>query len=372
MRCLNLCGISKIVMDNAAELARWRQQIDELDQSVLALINQRAELAHKIGQLKTGTLYRPEREAQVLTHIRHTNPGPLSDETVTFLFREIMSACLAFERPITVGYLGPVGTYSQEAALRHFGCSARFDALPTLDKVFESCVQRVVDFIIVPVENSTEGAVNRTLDLLLTSPLKICGEYYLKIQHQLWALPTVQGLSSIQRVYAHSQPFGQCQRWLQQYLPNAETYAVSSNAEAARLVSEGPPTWAAIGGPLLGENYPLTSLALHLEDEPNNTTRFLILGPESAGVSGQDKTSLILATPNKPGAIHQLLTPFAQQGVSLTRLESRPAKTSLWEYVFYLDIQGHSQDPELALALKAVQEQALFYKLLGSYPVAKI
>lgn len=359
-------------MDNAAELARWRQQIDELDQSILALINQRAELARKIGQLKTGMLYRPEREAQVLTHIKNTNPGPLSAETVTFLFREIMSACLAFERPITIGYLGPVGTYSQEAALRHFGCSAHFEALSSLDSVFESCTHQEVDFIIVPVENSTEGAVNRTLDLLLTSSLKICGEYYLKIQHQLWALPEVQDLSMIQRVYAHSQAFGQCQRWLQQYLPHAETYAVSSNAQAAHLVSEGPPTWAAMGGPLLGEHYPLTSIALHLEDEPNNTTRFLVLGPESAGVSGRDKTSLILATQNKPGAIHQLLTPFAQQGVSLTRLESRPAKTALWEYVFYLDIQGHAQDAKLALALQEVQKQALFYKLLGSYPVAKV
>jgi chorismate mutase/prephenate dehydratase len=350
-------------------LESLRDEIDRIDREILALVNARAITAGRIGKLKTGVLYRPEREAQVLRRIKEQNPGPLNSDTAAFLFREIMSACLAFERPITVAYLGPAGTYSEAALVRHFGHAARTLGCATLDEVFQAAENGKAEFAVVPVENSTEGAVGRTLDLMIETPLKICGEVQLRIRHQLLVAPAVADLKSIRRVFSHSQSLAQCQRWLNTHLPDAERVAVSSNAEAARLASSQADA-AAIAGELAGERYGLKPLFADIEDEAGNTTRFLVLGPEEAEPSGKDKTSLVLAARNRPGAIHELLSPMARHGVSMTRLESRPSKTALWEYVFFVDIEGHQQDAPVLAALNEIREKALFCKVLGSYPVA--
>lgn len=351
-------------------LQTLRQDIDRIDLEILRLINARAHAAGDIGKLKTGVLYRPEREAQVLRGVREQNPGPLSGDTVAFLFREIMSACLAFERPVTVACLGPSGTYSEAAAVRHFGHAANTLGCAALEDVFRTVETGKADFAVVPVENSSEGAVGRTLDLMTESPLKICGEIQLRIRHQLLVPPGLDELGNVQRVFSHSQSLGQCQHWLNAYLPQAERIAVASNAEAARLASESEAAdAAAIAGELAGERYGLRVLAANIEDEATNTTRFLVLGPEIPGPSGHDKTSLVLATRNRPGAIHDLLTPLARHGVSMTRLESRPSRTALWEYVFFVDVEGHCSDEAVADAIREVGEKASFCKVLGSYPV---
>jgi chorismate mutase/prephenate dehydratase len=351
------------------ELIALRDQIDALDLQILALINCRAELAGQIGALKSGPLYRPEREAQVLERIRQHNGGPLPDANIMFLFREIMSACLAFERPVSVAFLGPSGTYSETAAIRHFGHAAETRNYPSLEDVFHAAESGATQYAVVPVENSTEGAIARTLDLMVDSPLQICGEILLRIRHQLLVPAGVTDLKSISRVYAHAQSLGQCRHWLNANLPQAERIPVSSNAEAAKMARQEPGC-AAIAGTLAAERYELTVLAPNIEDEANNTTRFLVLGMHPAGPSGQDKTSLVLSTPNRPGAIHDLLAPLATHGVSMTRLESRPARTALWEYVFFVDIEGHQSLPAVQEALATMKENARFFKCLGSYPRA--
>jgi len=348
-----------------------REKIDQIDQEVLRLLNARAEAAGEIGKLKTGVLYRPEREAQVLRRVRELNPGPLGADIVAYLFREIMSACLAYERPITVACLGPAGTYSEAAAVRQFGHAAKTLGCATLDDVFRAAETGKADFAVVPVENSTEGAVGRTLDLMIETPLKVCGEIQLRIRHQLLASPELTALKDVKRVFSHGQSLGQCQHWLNAYLPQADRIAVVSNAEAARLAAEQQGS-AAIAGELAGERYGLHVLYANIEDESTNTTRFLVLGPELPGPSGRDKTSMVLAARNRPGAIHELLTPFATCGVSMTRLESRPSRTALWEYVFFVDVEGHQQDDAVATAIRAIEEKALFSKILGSYPVAAL
>ena len=352
-------------------LQSLREEIDRIDLDILRLVNARARAAGDIGRLKTGVLYRPEREAQVLRGVRTHNPGPLSGDTVAFLFREIMSACLAFERPVTVACLGPAGTYSEAAAVRQFGHAAQTVGCATLEDVFRTTETGKADFAVVPVENSTEGAVGRTLDLMIETSLKACGEIQLRIRHQLLAAPALTDLSAIRTVYSHGQSLGQCQHWLNAHLPHAERVAVASNAEAARLVAERSDA-AAIAGELAGERFGLHVLQGDIEDEASNTTRFLVLGPEIPGPSGQDKTSLVFATPNRPGAIHELLTPLAQHGVSMTRLESRPSRMVLWEYVFFVDVEGHCEDPAVAAAIREIAGKASFCKVLGSYPVAAL
>ncbi len=350
-------------------LKSFRAQIDAIDQEILRLISERATLAHEIGKLKTGMLYRPEREAQVLRRVSEANPGPLSDDTVAFLFREIMSACLALERPVTVAYLGPQGTYSEGAATRHFGHAAHFLPCATLDEVFRAAETGQADFSVVPVENSAEGAVARALDLMIQTPLIACGEVLLRIRHQLWVSHETRSLEDVARVYSHSQSLAQCQQWLNHHLPSAERLPVSSNAEAVRQAAMHQGA-AAIAGESAGERYALKVLFPHIEDDPNNTTRFMVFGPESLAPSGRDKTSLVLAVRNRPGAVHELLSPLARFGVSMTRLESRPSRMALWEYVFFVDVEGHQTDERVASALEAIKGEALMCKVLGSYPVA--
>ncbi len=352
----------------ADELAQHRAAIDAIDGEILKLVNARASHAQAIGALKGGQLiYRAEREAQVLRRVKENNPGPLADESVARLFREIMSACLALEKPLSIGFLGPLGSFSQAAAIKHFGHAALTQACPSIDEVFRQVEAGITDYGVVPVENSTGGAVGTTLDLLLASPLKVCGEVDLRV-HQF--LLRKSGLTDKPvRVYSHTQSFAQCHEWLNQNLPGIERRTVASNSEAARLAAEDP-TAAAIAGEMAGELYGLDIMARNIEDQPNNTTRFLVIGNHDAAPSGKDKTSLVLSAKNRPGAMFDLLAPLADNQVSMSKLESRPSRTGLWEYMFYVDIDGHRLDEKIAKALQELSERAAFLKVLGSYPAA--
>lgn len=354
---------------SADELQRLRESIDRIDEKLLEALSERARLARAVGSLKVGQAYRPEREAQVLTRIKERNPGPLSGETVALIFREIMSACLAIERPITVAYLGPKGTFSERATLKHFGLAA--DAMPvaSIDEVFRSVESGAADFGVIPVENSTEGAVGRSLDLMSQSPVHVCGEVIVRIHHNLMAKTPSADFRDIRRVFSHGQSLGQCHEWLNTNLPHAERVAVASNAEAARRAADEPGS-AAVAGEMAATHYGLTILAANIEDEPNNTTRFLVVGDYEPKPSGRDKTSLILSAKNRAGAVYEMLTPFARRGVSMTKFESRPSRIALWEYLFFVDIEGHKDDRQVAEALTEVGEIAGYIKVLGSYPVA--
>ena len=354
---------------SAEELQRLRESIDRVDDKLLEMLNERARLARAVGSLKVGQAYRPEREAQVLRRVKERNPGPLSGETMALLFREIMSACLAVERPITVAYLGPRGTFSERATVKHFGLAAEAVAAASIDEVFRSVESGAADFGVVPVENSTEGAVGRSLDLMPQTPMKVCGEVIVRIHHNLMAKVPPRELSEVKRVFSHGQSLGQCHEWLNTHLPHAERVAVASNAEAARRAADEAHS-AAVAGEMAAEHYGLAILAANIEDEPNNTTRFLILGDYQPRPSGRDKTSLILSARNRAGAVYEMLTPFATRGVSMTKFESRPSRVALWEYLFFVDIEGHRDDPQVAEALEEVGRIAGYIKVLGSYPVA--
>ncbi len=353
-------------------LAGVRTEIDGIDAELLRLLNQRARCAQKVGEIKAehgdaGYIYRPEREAQVLRRLQEQNPGPLLGENITFFFREVMSACLSLEQPLGIAFLGPLGTFSESAATKHFGHAARLLPQSSIDDVFREVESGHAQYAVVPVENSTEGAVGRTMDLLLGTQLKICGEVVLRIHQNL--LTNETDLNNITRVYSHAQSLAQCHEWLNRMLPNAQRISVGSNAQAAQKASEEAGT-AAIAGEAAAARYSLPRLAENIEDEPNNTTRFLVLGRHDAGPSGRDKTSLIMSAPNRTGSLHGLLLPLAEAGVSMTRLESRPARHTLWDYVFFVDIDGHHDEPKVAKALTELKQQAAYLKVLGSYPAA--
>ena len=351
------------------QLLPHRNAIDEIDRQVLQLLNQRAAHARAIGELKgTGTVYRPEREAQVLRRIKDLHPGPRPDESVARLFREVMSECLALERPLTVAYLGPQGTFTQLAAIKHFGHAAHTVACATVDDSLRQAEARQADFAVAPVENSTEGSVGRTLDLLVSTPLRACGEVVLRIHHHL--LSRADSRDDIDVVYAHAQALAQCHHWLNNNLPaRVRRVAVASNAEAARLAQEEPKA-AAIAGQAAAEIYRLNKLADSIEDEPDNTTRFLVLGHQEVAAGGRDKTSLVVSTPNKVGALNRLIEPFTRAGVSMSKFESRPSRSGLWEYLFFIDIEGHAGDDNVAAALAELRERTGFVKVIGSYPQA--
>ncbi|WP_416192134.1 prephenate dehydratase [Neisseria sp. CCUG12390] len=353
------------------QLKPYRDAIDEIDAAVLRLLNERAQHAHTIGELKgTGTVYRPEREAAVLRRIQALNQGPLPDESVARLFREIMSECLAVERPLTIAYLGPQGTFTQQAAIKHFGHAAHTQACTTVDDCFKLVETRQADYLVAPVENSTEGSVGRTLDLLAASSLKACGEVVVRIRHNLMRKNSHE-INGVTKVFAHAQALAQCNDWLGRNLPKAERIPVTSNAEAARMVAESDDgTLAAIAGITAAEIYRLDIAAECIEDEPNNTTRFLVLGHQDTGSTGHDKTSLVISTPNRAGAVMGLLQPFTDLGISMTKFESRPSKSAVWEYLFFIDIEGHQDDERVQKALQLLGERASFVKVIGSYPVA--
>ncbi|MDD5389059.1 MAG: prephenate dehydratase [Gallionellaceae bacterium] len=349
------------------QLSRLRNRIDALDEEMLRLLNERAGIAQEIGHIKNGSIYRAEREAQVVRRLQAANAGPLPAESISVLFKEIMSACRALEQPLSVAYLGPQGTFSEAAAVKHFGHAVIGLPCADIDEAFRAVERGEASFSVAPVENSTEGAVNRTLDLLLSSPLKICGEVKLRVRQHL--MRKGEDMQGIKVVYSHAQSLGQCHEWLGQHLYGVEAVRVTSNAEAARMAAENPDA-AAIAGELAAEHYDLNIVARDIEDEPNNTTRFLVLGNEDAAPSGRDKTSLVLSAKNRPGSLLELLAPLAGHNIGLSKLESRPARKGSWDYVFYMDIDGHRNDSNIQNALHAVEEHCTFLKVLGSYPVA--
>jgi len=352
------------------ELLKLRNEIDRIDEEILARLAERARCAQRVGEIKRGVMYyRPEREAQVLRRLAELNPGPLSADAVKTIFREVMSACLGLEQPLRVAYLGPAGTFSESASRKHFGSAPNFLPMPAIDDVFRAVEAGNADYGVVPVENSTEGAVGGTLDLLLANPLKVCGEVRLRIHQQL--MSRAEGIGAARRIYSHAQSLAQCHEWLNRNLPHLPRIPVASNAEAARMAAEDPES-CAIAGEAAAQLYGLNILAPNIEDDPNNTTRFLVIADHDAGPSGRDRTSLVFSAANRPGAIHGLLEPLARHGVDMTKLQSRPARSGLWEYVFYADINGHREDAAVAAALKELDERAAFVKVIGSYPVAAI
>lgn len=346
-----------------------RNAIDEIDRQVLELLNRRAGHARAIGELKgTGVVYRPEREAQVLRRIKELNQGPLPDEAVARLFREIMSECLAVERPLTIAYLGPAGTFTQQAVMKHFGHAAHAVACTTIDDSLRMVEARQADYVVAPIENSTEGSVGRTLDLLVSTPLRVCGEVELRIHHHL--LRQSGNADNLTVIYAHAQALAQCQHWLRKNLPDhVRRVAVSSNGEAARLAAEDSGA-AAIASQAAAEIYGLHKLAANIEDEPNNTTRFLVLGHQQTVPSGGDKTSLLVSAPNQAGTLNRLIEPLTRAGISMTKFESRPSRTGLWEYLFFIDIEGHADDANVQAAIAELRERSAFVKIIGSYPIA--
>ncbi len=351
-----------------AELKALRARIDNIDDAIMKLVSERAGIAQQVGRAKNGEkIYRPEREAQIVRRLREANPGPLSGEVIERLIREIISACRALEQATRVAYLGPAGTFTQQAVNKQFGHEVEALAEVDIDACFHAVETGRADFAVVPVENSTEGAIARTLDLIVASPLKICSEVMLPI-HQ--TLMRKQGsLEGVKRVYGHAQSLAQCQQWLSRHLPGAERVSVVSNSEGARLAAAEPDA-ATLGSEAAAEIYGLVVVEARIEDEVSNTTCFLVLGKTDAAPSGHDKTSLVMGAHNQPGAVVKLLQPFADAGISMSKFESRPARSSNWEYLFFAVCNGHRQDPKLAAALAEVESRAAFLKVLGSYPAA--
>jgi len=355
-------------------LEKIREQIDAVDVQIHQLINARALLARQVGISKhqdghTVDFYRPEREAQVLRQALERNDGPLRDEEILRLFREIMSACLAQERPLKVAFLGPEGTFTQAAVLKHFGHSVRALALPSTDDVFQEVQAGTANFGVVPIENSSEGTVNNTLDRFISTSLHICGEVELRIHHYL--IGRMKVLEQIQRICAHPQALGQCRGWLDEHLPSVERVPVASNAEGARRARDERGT-AAIAGETAAEIYGLEILAPQIEDSPDNTTRFLVIGPKLLRPSGTDKTTIMMSTgtTTASGSLFHLLEPLATHHVNMTRIESRPSRKRKWDYVFFIDIEGHAEDPPIAKALAALKKRASLFRVIGSYPRA--
>jgi chorismate mutase/prephenate dehydratase len=357
------------------DLAQLRTEIDSVDRELLALLNKRAALANEVGELKRiegSPVYRPEREAQVINNLQANNPGPLKGRNVATIWREIMSACRALEAPQRVSYLGPVGTFSEQAAVKFFGSSIEHVPCVSFDEVFHAAEAGTAEFGVVPVENSTEGVVTRSLDLLLHSPLHIIGEISLLIRHHLLRLSAAT--EGIEVVLAHPQALAQCQGWLNKHLPRAERRAVASNAEGARLAATNP-AWAGIASERAGSEFGLHIAAQAIQDDSFNRTRFAVVCLpqvlEAPQASGKDCVSLVVSVPNRPGAVHDLLVPLKQHGVSMTRFESRPARSGQWEYYFYIDLDGHPSQPHVAQALKELQSLCAFFKVLGTYPVGE-
>jgi len=354
-------------------LAGLRQHIDTLDRQLLELLNERAHLAEQVGDIKRAEgspFFRPDRVAQVLEKIQQLNPGPLKNNHVAAIWREIMSACLALEAPQRVAVLGPIGTFCEQAAIEYFGSAAELIYCNNFDEVFHATAAGTAQYGVVGVENSTEGAVARSLDLFLRTPVHVVGEVSLLVRHNLLRQsPTLDG---VEVVLAHPQALGQCQNWLTQHLPNAERRAVSSNAEGARLAATNP-AWAGLASERAASQFGLHVVAHAIQDEAYNRTRFAIVClPQTLATppaSGRDCTSLVVSVANKPGAVHDLLVPLKQNGVSMTRFESRPAKSGQWEYFFYIDLDGHISQPHVAKALSELQGMCAFYKVIGSYPV---
>ena len=356
-------------------LADLRAEINTIDKQLLALFNQRARLAQRVGVLKEGdnngitkaTAHCPDREVQILRGISNDNLGPLSNSQVAHLFRELMSYCLLLQHPLHVAYLGPAGTFTHSAVLKHFGHAVRTVDLSSIDRVFRKVASGDCDYGVVPVENSTEGMVNHTLDMLAVSNLLICGEVTLPVHHHLLRKPGER--NAAKRIYAHPQSFAQCRNWIDETLPELTRQAVSSNGEAARRASVESDC-AAIASATAAAIYGLDIRERNIEDDPHNTTRFLIIGSRSVLPSGQDKTTILFSAPDRAGSLCQLLSCFSHHGVNMTRIESRPSHQGMWNYFFFADLEGHIEEPSVQQAAKKLQREAALYKWLGSYPAA--
>jgi len=358
-------------MSEQHDLEAIRQEIDTTDRLIQQLLNKRTAMAQEVAHIKIANgestdFYRPDREAKVLRQVMERNDGPLAAEEMARLFREIMSACLAAEKPLQVAYLGPEGSFTQMAALKQFGGSVQLQAMASIADVFQAVETTKVSYGIVPVENSTEGVISHTLDRFINSPLQINGEVSLRIHHYLLSKSE---LSELTKVYAHPQALAQCRQWLTNNVPNCELISAKSNSEAAKRVANEPLS-AAIAASHAAELYDLSILASNIEDEANNTTRFVVIGNQTVASSGDDKTALLISTKNKPGALQALLKPLADKGISMTRIESRPAGTGIWEYVFFIDIEGHNQDEDVAEAIALLEQESSMCRVLGSYPKA--
>jgi chorismate mutase/prephenate dehydratase len=354
------------------DLREIRNRIDEIDARIQELVTARARCALEVAAIKRArgddSFYRPEREAQVLQTVLGRNAGPLPNEVLLRLFREIMSACLALQKPMSIAYLGPEGTFTEAAVFKHFGHSVTTRPLAAIDEVFREVEAGSADFGVVPIENSSEGAIDHTLDMFISSPLKICSEVELRIHHNL--MGRVDSLEGVRKVFAHQMALAQCREWLDAHLAGIPREAMSSNAEAARRAQTDTEA-AAIGGIHAAELYGHKILARNIEDEPDNTTRFLVIGRNIPEPSGKDKTSLLVSTANRPGSLYRLLAPLAEHGISMSRIESRPSRRGMWDYVFFIDIAGHCRDAKVAQALAALEQEAAMLKVLGSYPESK-
>jgi chorismate mutase/prephenate dehydratase len=357
------------------ELNKIRERINAVDEKIQNLINERARYAQQVGVAK-GELgaavgyYRPEREAEVLRKIVERNKGPIRDEEMLRLFREIMSACLAQQEPLKIGFLGPEGTFTQTAVFKHFGHSVRALPFHTIDEIFQEVESGVADFGVVPIENSSEGSVNNTLDMFLTSPLKIAGEIELRIEQHL--LGRMKGLENIERICAHEQSLAQCRGWLREYLPQVELIGMSSNAAGARRARDEEGT-AAIGPDVAADVYDLNMLVTSIEDRSDNATRFLVVGRNLLASSGNDKTTILVSTSDTgggAGVLHHLLAPLAEHNIVMTFIESRPSRRKNWDYVFFIDIDGHATESPVAEALAKLEKQCSLFRVLGAYPKA--
>lgn len=366
--------------ENVDSLENLRAEIDQIDQQLQLLLNQRADCAQRVATVKLRDLdpkqsnaslfYRPEREAQVLRKVIERNKGPLDGKDVARIFREVMSVCLALEKPMDVAYLGPAGTFTQAAALKHFGHAVLTHPVANISAVFDSVEKKVCDYGVVPVENSTEGMVTHTLDNFINSSLKICGELVLPIVLHLLIKPSSDP-AKITKICAHQQAIAQSRQWLQQNYPQIELISVSSNGEAAKMAATDE-SIAAIAGELAAEHYDLVHMASNIQDYADNTTRFLVVAPDEVPASGDDKTSLVVSTRNVPGALFKLLAPLEEEGISLTRIETRPSRTENWAYVFFMEFHGHHNDEAVQRVIRSISEQSSFVKVLGSYPAAVI
>jgi chorismate mutase / prephenate dehydratase len=354
-----------------SRLKPLRERIDAIDAQLIALLNQRAAVALEVGEVKkvfNAPVFRPEREQQVIARLQALSAGPLATQHIDSIWREIMAASRALEATQHIAFLGPVGTYSEQAMFDYFGHSVEGLPCPSIDEVFRSVEAGAATFGVAPIENSSEGAVSRTLDLLRDAQLQVIGELSLPIHHNLLTLGgTLQGVT---RVCAHAQALAQCQQWLSAHAPQLERQAVQSNAEAARLAAADP-TIAAIAGERAATQYGLQIAYSLIQDDPHNRTRFVVIGKDAVGASGSDKTSLVVSVKNEPGAMFKLLEPMARHGVSMTRFESRPARSGAWEYYFYIDLEGHRSDPAVAAVLEELEHKAALLKILGSYPRAR-
>lgn len=351
------------------QLLPLRRKIDAIDAHILDLLNQRARVAQEVGRIKAETsapVFRPEREAQVLRKAVERNPGPLLFSDIQTIFREVMSACRALEKRVVVAYLGPEGTFSEQAVYQQFGHAVAGSPCVSIDEVFRDVEAGTADFGVAPIENSSEGVINRTLDLLLQTTLRISGEVSIPVHHSL--MTRTGGMQGVTCICAHSQALAQCNAWLRQNYPTIARQAVASNAEAARMAGEDA-SIAAIAGAIAGQKYHLQIVNACIQDDPHNRTRFAVIGRLQTEPSGHDQTSIVLSVPNRAGAVYNLLAPLARHGVSMTRFESRPARMGVWEYYFYVDLEGHQEDEKVARALAELKENAAFFKLLGSYPV---